>query len=170
MSTNASGFYLVPAKNVFELADRNECLDPKSHDCSEAATCINTFGSFTCECSEGFVDKGEYEFPGRKCEPLGMQDTTEERPFKAHDDDKKWKILAYSLAVLLLVDVFLIMFFILIQKKYAHSYSKMVPEPDKSVNSAFAGFPETKVSANGSQMPNQQNIESQNSSAEKYLA
>ena len=168
--TNISGLHLVPAENAFELADKNECLDPKSNDCADAATCVNTFGSFTCKCSEGFVDKGENQgenhFPGRNCEIQRLQDTTEDRPIKIHDDDGKWKIVAYIMTGLLLVGFPLSL--IIIKKKYAQTHSKVVPEPDGRVNSAFAVFPETMAPPNERQMPHQQNRDHQSSSAKKY--
>eukprot|EP00546_Thalassionema_frauenfeldii_P015591 CAMPEP_0178908648 /NCGR_PEP_ID=MMETSP0786-20121207/8040_1 /TAXON_ID=186022 /ORGANISM="Thalassionema frauenfeldii, Strain CCMP 1798" /LENGTH=591 /DNA_ID=CAMNT_0020580575 /DNA_START=211 /DNA_END=1983 /DNA_ORIENTATION=+ len=38
--------------------DINECLDPSLNDCDERAVCINFFGSYICECLEGFSGDG----------------------------------------------------------------------------------------------------------------
>lgn len=35
----------------------DECLS-RSHECDEVATCVNTEGSYTCECPEGYVANG----------------------------------------------------------------------------------------------------------------
>ena len=41
----------------FLLADVDEC-NASTHTCSDNATCRNTFGSFECECFEGFIGNG----------------------------------------------------------------------------------------------------------------
>lgn len=38
------------------LLDLDECASPELHDCHAQADCINTFGSFKCECHEGLKD------------------------------------------------------------------------------------------------------------------
>ena len=42
-------FYLIP--------DVNEC-DINANDCATDATCVNTNGSFTCACNQGFEGDG----------------------------------------------------------------------------------------------------------------
>lgn len=37
------------------ILDVDECLD---HPCHQNGTCINTIGSFDCECKEGFMGSG----------------------------------------------------------------------------------------------------------------
>lgn len=48
------------------FVDFNECTSGES-DCSQWATCTNTWGSFTCVCLEGFIDINS-EWPGRACQ------------------------------------------------------------------------------------------------------
>ena len=45
---------------IFIVPDIDEC-DTNQHNCTENAVCINTPGSYTCECEEGF------EWDGKKC-------------------------------------------------------------------------------------------------------
>ena len=40
------------------LADVDECADG-THNCSSNAKCTNTDGSFTCDCSDGFIGNGQ---------------------------------------------------------------------------------------------------------------
>ena len=114
---HVSDLHLVPVENNFELVDRNECLNPDNHDCSDAAKCINTPGSFSCECGVLFEDAGDLEFPGRKCEPV-----------------QKWKIVAYILSACLLIGLS----FIVIKKKYNQTHLKVEPEPGKYIRPASA--------------------------------
>ena len=44
-------------KLVFILSDVNECADA-THECSENAVCINTFGSYVCRCKDGYRGNG----------------------------------------------------------------------------------------------------------------
>ena len=41
-------------------ADINECEDNSLNDCDAEANCINTDGTYTCECREGFYGTGFY--------------------------------------------------------------------------------------------------------------
>jgi hypothetical protein len=43
----------------FTVADVNEC-DINTHNCDDNAICINTDGSYTCECNIGFTGNGVY--------------------------------------------------------------------------------------------------------------
>lgn len=40
--------------------DVNECLDPDLNNCDVNAQCTNSFGSFSCECNEGFTGDGTF--------------------------------------------------------------------------------------------------------------
>lgn len=60
----------------FDLADFNECLSMKFHDCSKDAHCFNLQGTYTCSCREGFADLSENTiYPGRLCssEQIGCE-------------------------------------------------------------------------------------------------
>ncbi|CAM9381123.1 unnamed protein product [Chrysoparadoxa australica] len=47
----------------FEISDSDECSLPEGHpmhhNCDPSATCINTEGSYMCECAEGLVGSGK---------------------------------------------------------------------------------------------------------------
>lgn len=51
---------------VEDVMDFDECSDPKYHDCSSAAVCINQQGSYTCKCKGIFSDL-DLSLPGRVC-------------------------------------------------------------------------------------------------------
>ena len=44
--------------------DENECR-PGSNNCDANAICLNTIGSFTCTCNEGYYGTGKYCAPGQ---------------------------------------------------------------------------------------------------------
>ena len=46
---------------IFPFKDFNEC-ETHQDDCGQHATCVNTEGSFDCECDDG------YDGDGRSCE------------------------------------------------------------------------------------------------------
>lgn len=46
---------------LFTGADHDECVDD-THICHVKATCINTEGSYSCECQPGYIGTG------RNCE------------------------------------------------------------------------------------------------------
>lgn len=53
---------------VEDVMDFDECSDPNYNDCSEAASCINEPGSYTCKCKGIFTDiSADPTLPGRSC-------------------------------------------------------------------------------------------------------
>ncbi|XP_067848338.1 uromodulin-like 1 [Heptranchias perlo] len=61
-----------------DISDYDECASLADNDCSLNANCINTEGSYTCSCSDSFVDVNPVR-PGRNCkEPLVDNPTTVE--------------------------------------------------------------------------------------------
>lgn len=59
-----------PPGSVSNLQDLDECSSPQLHDCHQLAKCTNIFGSFKCECNEGYKDPyidSKYR-AGRHCE------------------------------------------------------------------------------------------------------
>ncbi|XP_061608708.1 uromodulin-like 1 isoform X3 [Phyllopteryx taeniolatus] len=67
-----SSIYTVDENNT-SISDFDECV-PGENDCSQWATCTNTWGSYTCSCLEGFLDT-ELQRPGRACQAT-MRTTT----------------------------------------------------------------------------------------------
>ncbi|KAH1006455.1 hypothetical protein HUJ05_007190 [Dendroctonus ponderosae] len=59
-----------PPGSVSSLQDLDECSSPELHDCHLQADCINTFGSFKCQCRAGFRDPwpDNKHRAGRHCE------------------------------------------------------------------------------------------------------
>lgn len=51
---------------VEDVMDFDECSDPRYHDCSSAAVCINHQGSYSCKCKGIFADL-DPSLPGRVC-------------------------------------------------------------------------------------------------------
>ncbi|XP_070537209.1 mucin-4-like [Ptychodera flava] len=66
--TSGSLSLVIQSASVL-FQDYNECADADSNDCSVNATCLNTNGSFTCQCNEQFIDTSESK-PGRVCEGI----------------------------------------------------------------------------------------------------
>ncbi|XP_078416598.1 uromodulin-like 1 [Cetorhinus maximus] len=65
-------------KTEYPACDYNECTSLDDNDCSLKAKCINTEGSYTCSCLDGFVDINPAR-PGRNCrEPMVANPTTVE--------------------------------------------------------------------------------------------
>ncbi|XP_078514984.1 uromodulin-like 1 [Lissotriton helveticus] len=62
---------LVIDPSSSSLRDLDECASPLENDCSPDALCINTEGSYTCECKAGFIDL-EVTSPGRNCRVSAM--------------------------------------------------------------------------------------------------
>ncbi|XP_068152890.1 uncharacterized protein [Drosophila tropicalis] len=54
--------------NSLAIADFDECVHDNFNDCSLNAHCFNLIGSYTCSCSDGFVDISTNAiYPGRQC-------------------------------------------------------------------------------------------------------
>lgn len=52
-------FKCIKIKLTKPLVDVNECSDsPSSNNCSENADCVNTPGSFECNCRSGYIGDG----------------------------------------------------------------------------------------------------------------
>ena len=45
-------------KMAHHFLDTNECTSGDSDPCGDNAECVDTFGSFICNCSEGFAGDG----------------------------------------------------------------------------------------------------------------
>ena len=43
---------------VLDISDMDECLGEVSNDCSAVADCINTVGSYNCQCKPGYGGDG----------------------------------------------------------------------------------------------------------------
>ncbi|XP_068577530.1 uromodulin-like 1 isoform X2 [Cebidichthys violaceus] len=65
-------------KNNTSTNDFNECAS-EENDCSQWATCTNTWASYTCVCQDGFIDNNP-ERPGRACQADVRATTTTELP------------------------------------------------------------------------------------------
>uniref|UniRef100_UPI00398F7401 uromodulin-like 1 isoform X2 n=1 Tax=Pristiophorus japonicus TaxID=55135 RepID=UPI00398F7401 len=72
---NSSVFRFDPDST--DISDYNECISLDDNDCSLNAECINLEGSYTCRCSDSFVDVNPVR-PGRNCrDPLVARTTVE---------------------------------------------------------------------------------------------
>ncbi|XP_051903713.1 uromodulin-like 1 isoform X2 [Hippocampus zosterae] len=71
-SLRNSSIYTMDENNT-SITDFDECV-PAENDCSQWATCTNTWGSYTCSCLDGFMDT-EPQRPGRTCQAT-METTT----------------------------------------------------------------------------------------------
>ncbi|XP_054611319.1 uromodulin-like 1 isoform X1 [Dunckerocampus dactyliophorus] len=60
-----SSLYTVDENNT-SINDFDECV-PGINDCSQWATCTNTWGSYSCTCLDGFMDTNPQR-PGRACQ------------------------------------------------------------------------------------------------------
>ena len=45
-------------RSLIIVVDVNECGNDTLHNCHDNATCVNTDGSFTCGCKDGFSGDG----------------------------------------------------------------------------------------------------------------
>ncbi|KAM6907148.1 uromodulin-like 1 [Xenentodon cancila] len=72
-----SSKYTVDASNT-SIKDFDECASGEN-DCSIWASCINTWASYTCVCSDGFIDNNP-ERPGRTCQANASLDMTPAPP------------------------------------------------------------------------------------------
>ncbi|XP_076606246.1 uromodulin-like 1 [Chaetodon auriga] len=64
--------YTVDRNNT-RITDFNECASGEN-DCSQWATCTNSWASYTCACMDGFTDSN-YERPGRACQAITTLET-----------------------------------------------------------------------------------------------
>ncbi|XP_057652255.1 uncharacterized protein LOC130891484 [Diorhabda carinulata] len=64
-----------PPGSVSNLKDLDECSSPDLHDCHSLAKCVNIFGSFKCECLDGYRDPwlDNKHRAGRHCEQCSPQ-------------------------------------------------------------------------------------------------
>lgn len=66
--------YYLELSKLF-VVDLDECSSPELHDCHVLARCINIFGSFKCECADGYKDPwyDNKHRAGRYCEQCSPQ-------------------------------------------------------------------------------------------------
>ncbi|XP_070838553.1 uromodulin-like 1 [Chaetodon trifascialis] len=64
--------YTVDRNNT-RVIDFNECASGEN-DCSQWATCTNSWASYTCTCMDGFTDTN-HERPGRACQAITTLET-----------------------------------------------------------------------------------------------
>ncbi|XP_041808048.1 uromodulin-like 1 isoform X2 [Chelmon rostratus] len=64
--------YTVDRNNT-RIMDFNECASGEN-DCSQWATCTNSWASYTCACMDGFTDSNP-ERPGRACQAMTTVET-----------------------------------------------------------------------------------------------
>ena len=48
--------------NLF--VDINECANAATNNCTESTTCLNSEGSYTCQCKTGYVQQSPYDCQG----------------------------------------------------------------------------------------------------------
>ncbi|XP_063588470.1 mucin-5AC-like isoform X2 [Penaeus indicus] len=79
-----------PLNPVPEVADIDECKDPKLHDCHSDAICVNEFGSFTCRCLPGYTDRYEDDpmEVGRHCESCSSDFCNKRGECRIEDGEK----------------------------------------------------------------------------------
>ena len=64
---------------VPDLNDQIECIDVdecllKTHLCDPFASCSNTFGSYSCQCNDGFIGDGNTCSDIDECQPVFTED------------------------------------------------------------------------------------------------
>ena len=59
------------ACTLFSLSDIDECADSRLHSCTASTTCVNTQGSYTCSCAEGFESTKSGKTIGKDIECQG---------------------------------------------------------------------------------------------------
>ncbi|XP_040007128.1 uromodulin-like 1 [Xiphias gladius] len=76
-SLMVSSKYSVDRNNT-GINDFNECASGEN-DCSQWATCTNSWASYTCVCLDGFIDNNP-ERPGRACQVIATWETMTSSP------------------------------------------------------------------------------------------
>lgn len=56
-SLGGTDVYSSSSLDNLKVEDFNECENPKFHDCSENAQCLNQKGTYGCSCKEGYSGK-----------------------------------------------------------------------------------------------------------------
>lgn len=59
-SLGGTDVYSSSSLDNLKVEDFNECENPKFHDCSENAQCLNQKGTYGCSCKEGYSGKFIY--------------------------------------------------------------------------------------------------------------
>ncbi|XP_077403819.1 uromodulin-like 1 isoform X2 [Vanacampus margaritifer] len=77
-SLRNSSIYTMDENNT-SISDFDECV-PEENDCSQWATCTNTWGSYTCSCRPDFMDT-DPQRPGRTCQATMETTTLPSTPF-----------------------------------------------------------------------------------------
>ncbi|XP_061660290.1 uromodulin-like 1 [Syngnathoides biaculeatus] len=80
-------------ENSTSISDFDECV-PGENDCSQWATCTNTWGSYTCSCLDGFMDT-DPQRPGRACQ-APMETTTLPSTFSSGNTSPLFQITSSS--------------------------------------------------------------------------
>ena len=103
-------------------------MDFQSNDCSLDADCINTLGSYVCQCKVGFKDISK-EGKGNECEREDMKREDMKREDMKRED-KKWMIIICIIGGIILIG--LPISGVMIRKKYL-AQAKVIPISAKGV-------------------------------------
>ncbi|XP_067322334.1 uromodulin-like 1 [Anolis sagrei] len=147
-----NNLHLSVDNNSLSIHDYDECAREET-DCSPDASCYNTYGSYECNCKEGFINVNA-ERPGRICEARGLENTTTsttvnkaltEPIVKVHHSPQASSLPFTTFSITNEVHVFceLEKIFITIQKAFLQKQS--IPE-----SSLYLGRPHCNVSQSNS--------------------